>query len=174
MVAGRTGVVVWFALGALLASGCGYLVGAPYSTAIRTVEVPIFKSDGFRRGIEFHLTEAVQQQIRGRTPYRLAKGVEADTRLSGRIVSYGKKVIGLSPTDEGRELQFGLAVEVTWEDLRSGRVLAQQRIPVTPDAVALVADAEFAPEVGHSQATAEKQVVDRLAQQIVDLMEVPW
>ena len=35
-------------------SGCrGYIVGSAYSTDIRTVSVPIFKSDSFRRGVEF-------------------------------------------------------------------------------------------------------------------------
>ena len=40
--------------------------------------------------------------------------------------------------------------------------------------VPLVGRAGFAPEVGQSLATANQQVVNDLAQQIVDMMEMPW
>ena len=40
--------------------------------------------------------------------------------------------------------------------------------------VALLSTASFAPEVGQSRATAEREAVDNMARQIVDLMETPW
>ena len=70
--------------GLLLLSGCGYTVGNGFSPDIRTVSVPIFENATFRRGIEVQITEAVQKEIQKRTPYRLAKGLDADTRLTGR------------------------------------------------------------------------------------------
>lgn len=157
------------------ASGCrGYIVGSAYSTDIRTVSVPIFKSDSFRRGVDFQLTEAVQKEIQNRTPFRIAKGPEADTILTGRIVRIRKHVLGETGQDDPRQLQLQLAVEVTWEDRRSGRILSEQRIPIDPGAVQLVSQADFAPEIGQSLATATQQAVDRMARQIVDMMETPW
>jgi hypothetical protein len=157
-----------------LVAGCGYTIGGNYRTELRTVEVPIFQSESDRRGVEFQLTEAVQKQVKLRTPFRLAKAPYADTRLTGRIVSVDKRLIGLSGTDEGRELQYSVAVQVTWEDLNTGRILAQENVPIEPDMIHLVSDAEFAPEVGQSMATGEQQALDRLARRIVELMEVPW
>ena len=81
-----------FALGGVtVLPGCGYTVGAPYATDIRTVHVPTFDCADYRRGYELQLTEAVQKQIQLRTPYRLAKEPGADTRLTGRIVSIDKR-----------------------------------------------------------------------------------
>uniref|UniRef100_A0A7C4QM13 LptE family protein n=1 Tax=Schlesneria paludicola TaxID=360056 RepID=A0A7C4QM13_9PLAN len=156
------------------ASGCGYMLGSAYGPQIRTVEVPIFQNDTFRRGIEYQLTEAVQKEIQNRTPYRLAKGADADTRLSGRIVDLRKDVLGETNFDDPRELQVSLAIRVTWEDLRNGQILAQEVVPVGPDVLPLVGQAEFAPEVGQSLATATRDAVQRLAGQIVNMMEVPW
>ncbi|MEX0701479.1 MAG: LptE family protein [Planctomycetales bacterium] len=156
--------------------GCGYMIGGGYHTDIATVEVPMFTSDSFRRGLEFQLTEAVQRHVKTRTPYRLAKAPFADTRLTGRIVSLTKRPLTQTPGDEPRELQLSYAVEVTWEDLRpnGGGVLRQERVEITPDLVHLVSESEFAPEVGHSLATANKEAIDRLASRIVEMMEAPW
>jgi hypothetical protein len=38
----------------------------------------------------------------------------------------------------------------------------------------LAAQAEFAPEVGQSLATGDQTAIDRLARNIVDMMEKPW
>ena len=78
----------------LLLSGCGYTVGNGFSPDIKTVSVPIFENDTYRRGLEYQLTEAVQKEIQNRTPYRLARGTDADTRLTGRIVQVRKDVLG--------------------------------------------------------------------------------
>lgn len=158
----------------LLCSGCGYVVGGAYAPDIRSVHVPTFTSDSYRRGIELQLTEAVQKRIQQQTTYRITRGAGADTRLTGHVVEIRKDVLGETMFDDPRELQFSLAVEVTWEDLRSGQVLAQQRIPIGPDTIQLVSQADFAPELGHSLATATQDAVDQLAQQIVGMMEAPW
>src|SRR5215510_4489668 len=75
-----------------LCAGCGYMVGGAYAPEVSTVHVPTFGSDTYRRGFELQLTEAVQKQIQLRTPYRLAKPPEAQTRLEGRIISIDKRV----------------------------------------------------------------------------------
>jgi lipopolysaccharide assembly LptE-like protein len=154
-------------------SGCGYMVGSANDPQIRTVEVPVFETNSYRRGIELQLTEAVQKQIQLRTPFRVVTD-GGDTRLTGRIMDVRKSVLGETQFDDPRELQINLALEVVWEDLRAGRVLSQEQIPLTPELSALRAQSEFAPEVGHSLATAMQQAVNRLARQVVDRMEAPW
>ena len=154
-------------------SGCGYMVGSANDPQIRSVEVPVFETNSFRRGIELQLTEAVQKQIQLRTPFRVVSD-GGDTRLTGRIIDVRKSVLGETQFDDPRELQINLALEVVWEDLRAGRVLSQEQIPLTPELSALRAQSEFAPEVGQSLATAMQQAVNRLARQVVDRMEAPW
>jgi hypothetical protein len=159
-------------IGALVLSGCGYNIGSPYSAEIRTIHVPVFTSDTNRRGLEYQITEAVQKQIQMRTHFRLVKEPQADTRLTGKLVTSRKNVLGL--TQNPRELQLNLQVEITWVDQRTGEILRQQPIDIPPELVQIASQAEFAPEVGHSLATAEQQAIDRLARTIVDLMEMPW
>ncbi len=161
---------VWLAA----ASGCGYLVGDGFPPEIRSVYVPVFQSESFRRGIELQLTEAVQREIQKRTHFRLAERSEADTELTGRIIEVRKRALSESQYDDPRTLQLSLAVEVTWRDLRSGRVLAQQTFPLEPSAVQLVAQTQFSPEIGQSLATAQHELVNQLARRIVNMMETPW
>ena len=154
-------------------AGCGYMVGGPYDPQLRTVEVPVFESNSYRRGVDLQLTEAVQKQIQLRTPFRVVKD-GGDTRLTGRIIDVRKSVLGETRFDDPRELQVNLALEVVWEDLRAGKVLAQEQIPLTPGMAALRSQAEFAPEVGQSLATAMQQSINQMARHVVDLMESPW
>jgi hypothetical protein len=163
-------LMVW----ATAASGCGYVVGSAFDPQIRTVHVPTFTSEVYRRGIEFQLTEAVQKEIQKRTPFRLVKGPEADTRLTGKIVETHKDVLGQNAFDDPRELQLSLSVEVTWEDVRSGQILAQRRLPLAPQIAQLRSEASFAPEVGQSLATGTQTALTDLSRQIVDMMEMPW
>lgn len=158
----------------LLLSGCGYRAGNVYGPEVRTVDVPIFQNDTFRRGLEYQVTEAVHREIQTHTPFRLAKGREADTRLTGRIVEARKNVLGETRQDDPRELQLSLMVRVTWEDLRTGQLLAQQEVPLQPQSIPTVGQAEFAPEIGQSLATATQDATERLARQIVHMMESPW
>ena len=171
----NAGAVLLIAAGFAMAStGCGYVVGSAYQTEVRTIEVPVFTSDGYRRGVEFQLTEAVQKEITKRTPFRIVKGPAADTRLTGHIVQIHKYVLGGTGNDDARELQVTYDVDVSWEDVRTGRILAQQRVPLTPDLVRFRSQASFAPEIGQSLATANQAAFERLARQIVNMMETPW
>lgn len=158
----------------LAVSGCGYVVGPANDPCISSVEVVTFKNDTFRRGIDQMLTEAVQKEIQKRSTIRLVKGSDAQTRLTGRIVDFRKNVLGETKFDDGRELQTTLVVEVTWEDLRAGRIITQQTVKMDADSVALATQADFAPEVGHSLATALNSSVQQTARHIVDMMDAPW
>jgi hypothetical protein len=155
----------------LTLTGCGYTLAQSFNRDIKTVAVPIFENTTNRRGLEFQLTEAVQTEITKRTPYRLAKGLEADTRLTGKIVGFRKDVLGETRYDDPRELQISMMVEVRWEDLRTGQLLAQQEIPLSPEAIPLSTQSEMAPEIGQSLATAMDDALHSMARKIVNLME---
>ena len=155
-------------------AGCGYTLGTQAVHGVRTVHVPVFKSATFRRNLDYLLTEAVQREIRTRTPYRLDDAETADTILKGRIVDIRKNPLSETRYDDPRELQLMVGAEVTWVDRRSGQILQQQTFPIGPSLTQQASNVSFAPEVGHSLATAQQEAAQRLASQIVDLMEVPW
>ena len=155
-------------------SGCGYAVGPAYDGEVRTVYVETFESDLYRRNLEFQLTEAIQRQIQTQSPIRLMSEENADTKLSGRIIGAKKRVLGQSGFDEPRQLEADLRIQVTWEDLRTGDLLKQQEVALTPDVINLLSEGNFAPEVGQSLATADQIALAKMAREIVQMMEAPW
>lgn len=157
-----------------LISGCGYVFGPQSVQGVRTVHVSILHADSFRRDLDYLLTEAVQSEIRNRTAYRLEDEQAADTILRGKIIDLRKDLLSETRFDEARELQLSLGVEMSWVDRRNGRVL-QQRVFVIGDELAHYATStSFAPELGHSMATAQQKAAERMAARIVDMMEQPW
>lgn len=162
-----------FLISALLC-GCGYTVGPAYDGEVQSVYVETFESNLFRRGLEFQLTEAIQRQIQTQSPLRIAKEGNADTKLSGRIVGAKKRTLGRTGFDDARQLEADIRIEITWEDLRTGELLKQQEIALEPDVINLKTEGSFAPEVGQSLATAHQIALDKMAREIVQMMESPW
>ena len=154
--------------------GCGYMLGSPAVQGVRTVHVPVFQSETMRRNMDYLLTEAVQREIKTRTPYRLSNAETADTILRGRIVDMRKSVLTENKYDDPRELQILVGAEVTWLDRRTGQILQQDIFPIGPELMHHSSQVSFAPEAGHSLATAQQDSARRLAAEIVDLMESPW
>ena len=159
---------------AALLSGCGYAVGGGFRPDVRTVHVPMFTSDTFRRGQAERVTEAVHKQIELRTPYRLVTGSQAaDARLTGHLAEVRKDLLTETRFDDQRELQVFYGVVLRFEDLRTGRLIAERTVPIS-GLTPLAADASFAPELGQSLATAEQTAMDDLAREVVAVMERPW
>lgn len=154
--------------------GCGYMLGTPTVPGVRTVHVEIFKSDSFRRNLDYLLTEAVQREVRTRGGYRLEDASIADTILKGKIVEIRKTPLSENRFDDPRELQLMVGAEVTWMDRRSGQILQQKTFPLASELTQQASSVTFAPEVGQSLATAQQEAAQRLASRIVDLMESPW
>jgi hypothetical protein len=169
----------------------GYTTRPNYDCSIKTVRVPIFKNQTMRRGVEFDLTKAVVREIEQKTPFKVV-GLDcgADTELTGNIVTLTKNILNRNQLNEVREAEMVLAVEIIWRDLRAGHEGEILSLPkngpwVKPDLppgappplvppVVITSTGGFIPELGGSITTAEKQAVDRLAVQIVSMMEVPW
>jgi len=153
-------------------AGCGYTTRPMYPCTIQTVYVPMFDTKVFRRGLEFQLSEAVCKEIEQKTPYKIVRVDNADTTLKGEIKSVRKRVLIQTPEDEPRALETALAVDVEWRDNRTGALLCNGQTPGVPFVVR--SDSTFAPELGQTTATAIKDMIDKLAVQIVAMMEEPW
>jgi hypothetical protein len=145
-----------------------------YPMEIKTVYVPMFESVSFRRNLGERLTEAVVKEIEAKTPYKVVSDPNADSVLSGRIVSEGKHVLIGSRVGDPRELQINMQMMVSWTD-RQGRLLHESGAVAIPSALLDVqGTSDLVPEAGQSIATAQQEAISRMATQIVSLMEKPW
>jgi len=163
----------------LLAAGPGcapYRVGTQslYSCKVRTVYVPIFESNSFRRGLGERLTEAVQKEIERRTPYKVVSSPDADSVLTGRILTESKGVSVEAPTDEPREVTYFFTVETNWIDKDGVTLQSMQPVPLPEALVQVFGADEFYPEVGQSISTQQQRSMQAVARQIVGMMETPW
>lgn len=159
-------------------TGCApYRVGSDslYPADVATVHVPIFESDSFRRNLGERLTEAVCKRIEAETNYKIVRSGVADSTLSGRIIYDRKRVLVENRNDDVREVETSLYVQVTWTK-RDGTLIAQNAmIPVDPAlTVDILGLSSVVPETGQSIATGHQKAIDRLAAQIVGMMEAPW
>jgi hypothetical protein len=160
-----------------LFNGCaGYQLGSRtlFRPDVRTVHVPIFESSSYRRQLGERLTEAVVKEIEKRTPYKVVHRPDADTVLSGVIVSERKRVIAEDVNDVPRDIETDLVVQATWFDRRGELLMQTQSIPLAPLTFSAAADVNFIPEAGQSVATAQQESIKRLARAIVSQMEMPW
>ncbi len=165
-----------FRLFALLAAvllaglgGCGYSIRAPFDKSVKTVFVPVFKTQSFRRDINLNLTEMIQKEIMCRTPYKVVGSPEgADTIIEGSINFANKNIVVENPFNLPRELNATISARVKWTHNPPTEAEEKQEFTVISETV------NFVPEVGETALTAYYRVNQRLAAQIVDMMEKPW
>lgn len=155
---------------ALCFCGCqAYQFGTPtmHRFEIRSVHVPIIESGSYRRFLGQQLTEAVVKEIELNTPFIVTTANRADSILAGRIVTERKRVLSETKNDDPRALLSEMRVEFTWTD-RGGVPLMDRQV------VRLTRDVIFVPEGGQSLTTAQQELFERFARQIVGQMEVTW
>ena len=151
-------------------TGCKcYHLGNQYlfRSDIRTVHVAMFESNSFRRFLGQRMTEAVIKQIANNTPLTITEPALANSFLTGRITRDRKVVVGENITDEPRSLDVDWRLEVEWVD-RAGVPLMQRQ------SLRLDRGVTFIPEGGQSITTAQQQLIQQLARDIVGQMELPW
>jgi hypothetical protein len=156
--------------GLIACAGCRfYQVGNRelFRPDIQTIYVDIFEADTFRKFLGQRLTEAVAKEIELNTPLRIAERGLAQSILRGRIVRERKRVVAETVNDDPRDLQIDYQIEITWTN-PVGVPLAE------PQIIRLGRSIDFVPEGGQSLATAEQELIRRLARQIVQQLEMPW
>jgi hypothetical protein len=166
------------ALLALAVSGCGgWRIGQQslYRPDLRTVYVPPVESGSFRRHLGERLTEAIIKQIELNSPYKHVSDPDADSILRCRLITDSKRVITETRNDDPRDLDVNYFVQVTWTDRRGDLIEGGLRnVPLPPIVVNVGESANFVPEGGQSMATAQLEAFERIAEQIVGMMEMPW
>ena len=161
---------------ASLAGCAGYQVGngSLFRADIRTVSVPMFESDSFRRGLGEQLTEAVIKEIENNTPYKVVQSPDADSVLIGRLVSQQKRVVSKDDDNQPRDTRTELTVQVSWHDRSGGQIMQNATLPIAPLSLTVAQARNVIPEGGQSIATAHLDAIGRVARQIVWQMETRW
>ena len=132
------------------------------------------ENNTYRRYLGERLTEALVKEIEKVTPYKVVGTPDADSILAVRLTSEKKRILVETPTDEGRDVQIDLQVQVSWLDRKGGLIRPEGAIVVPPALDTVGQTASVVPEVGQSIATAQQKAINDLATQIVGLMESPW
>ena len=134
----------------------------------------MFESDSFRRDLAERLTEAVCKRIEERTPYKVIGRPSADSVLSGRLVSESQAMLTKSKYNDARQKQVSQSVEVVWIDRRGNEIRRSEPIPWGMTSEGITTNWEMVPEMGDSTILAQQKAIDRMAEQIVNMMEDPW
>lgn len=108
-------------------SACGYSTRPLYDPDIKSVAVDVFKNETFRRGLEIELTRKVAEQIRLRTPWRVANRGSADAALTGKIVDVREVILSKDQDDRTQESSVIVTVEATLTDLSTDKLIKQVR-----------------------------------------------
>jgi hypothetical protein len=145
----------------------GYHWNSLYREDIQTVAIPIFSTKDYRRGIEFRLTEAVIKQLELHAPYKVVPKERADTILEGQVTSVRVGTLSRDfQTNLPREQELVVTVDLTWKDLRTGKILLQRH--------GLQQDAVFHPQLGEGEFVGAQQAIERFALVIVQEMQADW
>ena len=149
-----------------LLSGClGYTTDPLHRMDVKTVAVPIFQSDEFRRGLEFEFTKELIRLIELRTPYKVTSQEHADTVITGKIVDLQEGVLTEDDRDNATVIQTTLYVQYQWKDLRTGQVIRtgypHQAYP-------------YAPVEGQTLRSSTTYAIRKLAERVIEDMEKDW
>jgi|GEM_PF-150619 hypothetical protein len=106
----------------------GYSTAPNFDRRYKTIRVKIFKDPTFWAavpvpGLEMQLTEEIVHRIEADTPYKVCSG-DADTELSGSIISFIQLSLNYNQLNEIREVETTMTCAVRWKDLRTGQILS--------------------------------------------------
>jgi len=156
--------------------GLGYQVGSRslFGQDIQTVYVPMVEADPTRRHLAERLTEAICKRIEERSPYKVIGRPGADSILECRIITKNQRVSLVDDFNDPRQKSGELTLEVRWRDRRSQDIRQFDSLAWHDGAAQVTASDSMVAEVGHSLLTSEQKQIDRIAGQIVGMMELPW
>jgi len=108
-----------------LSTGCGYSTKPLIREDIKTIYVPVFDNQTFRRFHEATLTQAVVDEIKQKTHLRIVPREVADSVLIGEITDIRPTVLVEDAENEPLLTQLVVYGNFQWIDQRNGRVIAK-------------------------------------------------
>jgi hypothetical protein len=156
----------------LAAGGCGGSSGYSNATLfpndVENVYVEMFDNRSFRRGVEYTFSNALAKRIEAETPYKIVSDRDrADSVMSGQLVAVGESILTLE-RELGRamEKEVLLTAVVNWKNLKNGRLMINSQT--------VTAVASYSEFQGQDFTYASSMAANKLAQNVVELMENQW
>jgi hypothetical protein len=163
------------AAGALLTSGLtgcaapgGYSNQSLYPQDIRSVRLEMFDNRSFRRGVEYTLSDALAKRIEATTPYKIVSSADrADSVMSGQLLSISESSLSTErELARPLEKEVVLTATVNWKNLNTGQLMINSRT--------VTAAASYSDFQNQDFTYASALAANKLAQNIVELMETTW
>jgi hypothetical protein len=169
----RSGMLLGLlAVAASLLAGCagstGFSNASLFPDDVSSVYLEMFDNRSFRRGLEYTLTDALAKRIEAETPYKIVSSRDrADSVISGQLVTVGEGILTLE-REIGRPLEkeVVLTAVVNWKNLKTGRLMINSET--------VTAAASYSQFQNQDFTYAATVAANKLAQDIVQLMEDPW
>jgi len=154
----------------ILFAGCmkGYSRGWLHPEEINTVYLEMFDNRSFWRGVEYELTDALGKRIEADTPYKIVTDRDrADTVIGGQLQGVGQSVLTME-MERGRtmEKEVNLRAVIQWKDLRSGKMLLNNK--------EVLAAFNYSPHLDQDFEYGSSAAANKLAERIVEAMEKDW
>ncbi len=156
----------------LATGGCagstGYSNASLFPADIENVYVEMFDNRSFRRGQEYTFSNALAKRIEAETPYKIVSDRDrADSVISGQLVAVGESILTLE-RELGRALEKEVVITavVNWKSLKTGRLMINNQT--------VTAAASYSEFQGQDFTYASTVAANKLAQDVVQLMENPW
>ncbi len=149
--------------------GCeGYSAQPLFNDEVTSVYVEMFDNKGFERGVEYKVTDALAKRIEAETPYKIVSSRDrADTVISGYIAPAGKGILSMErETGRPMEKQLVLTAVVNWKNLKTGEMLLEEK--------QASASASYSHWQSQGIEYGSALAANKLAERIVELMEMPW
>jgi len=167
-----TPLCLWTAVACSLLAGCGHTTGysdaSLYPDDINSVYLEMFDNRSFRRGVEYTLTDALAKRIEAETPYKIVSDRDrADSVMGGQLVTIGEGILTIDrQTGRALEKEVVLTAVVNWKNLKTGRLMINNQT--------LTAATSFSDFQNQDFTYASDVAANKLARNIVQLMEDPW
>ena len=148
--------------------------GSLYAPDVHTVYLPMIESESFRRDLGERLTEAVAKEIELKTPFKVVADPSADSVLTIKLENDARRVVAEDGLDQARYLENQLFAEVSWINRRRLPIMPAQTMPIPGGLIDVRQTSLLIPASGQTVASQQQLAIQRMAEQIVGLMEEPW
>lgn len=174
----RTMIFIPLGVWCVLSLGCGsmhYQFGNDvlFDDSISTIHVPVVRCESFRAGMGEQMTEAIVKEIENRTPYKvIGSPSTADATLVVRVVEDIKTPRVRTSDNQARQIEMGMKIEVAIYDHGSQTPRQISYLPLSD--LSLTRSRLMVPEAGQSVSTTQLLEMERVAADIVSLLETTW
>lgn len=125
----------------LTAAGCGYKISGKYTGIpehIRVLAIPVFENKTYRARIEVPFTEATKERMIQLTKLRVTGNpADADAVLRCSLNSVNASTVGIRQGDMAVSYQLLVNVSVSLTEVKTGKVLYQNRSVMIREQIAL-------------------------------------